>query len=369
MSLAVFHQLWKCHAGTPRPSPEAKSWFFRGGDSANLFKVLLMTTGIKSRSQGKDVNELRSLLPIALGTLVPADELDFNLYIPSENDRPTLFRGRHYPLHQEDITRLMAGNIKTLYIKISEHEVYCEYLRETVLNAPELPAARRVSVLTAVNRSAFEAAFASRDSGRYLEFAESFGEDLADTICGHAVALHDMLCLIEHDYYTFTHVVNVTIYCIAIAINLGHTDRDTLCHISVGGLLHDYGKRFVSPRILNYPDRLSEEKSREIQRHPLAGFCEFTDRQSLNWGQLMMIYQHHERPDGKGYPVGIHAEDIHPWARICKVADVFDALTSDRPYRRADTKKDVLEFMGKKTGREFDEEVFQCFQAMNNSKN
>ncbi len=82
----------------------------------------------------------------------------------------------------------------------------------------------------------------------------------------------------------------------------------------------------------------------------------------------MMIYQHHERPDGKGYPVGVCGAEIHPWARICKVADVFDALTSDRPYRKADSPAKVLEFMSTKVGTEFDEEMFQCFRATINCK-
>jgi len=323
-----------------------------------------MTTNVTTRSRDKNTSGLRGLLPVALGTLVPAENLDFNLYMPAGNGRPTLFRGRHYPLRQEDINRLIQGNVNTLYIKIAEHEAYCEYLRDVVLSDPNLSPECRASVLAAVNRAAFESAFGSRDSGRYLEFAKSFGEELADVICGNDVALRELSCLMKHDYYTFTHVVNVTIYCITLAAALGYKDHDILRQISIGGLLHDYGKRFTSPQILNFPGRLSEEQFWEIQRHPHDGFCQFADRESLHWGQLMMIYQHHERPDGKGYPVGVGGDDIHPWARICKVSDVFDALTSDRPYRKADSQERVLEFMGKKTGAEFDEEVFQCFQAM-----
>ena len=69
------------------------------------------------------------------------------------------------------------------------------------------------------------------------------------------------------------------------------------------------------------------------------------------------------------YPVGVCGDEIHPWARICKVADVYDALTSDRPYRKADSSAEVLRFMNTKVGLEFDEEVFKCFRAMINCKN
>lgn len=314
-------------------------------------------------SEGADAG---GMLPVALDTLAPASSLDFDLYVRSESGVPVLFRGRTYPLEPEDIRRLMQGNGNTLYIRVSDHEGYCDYLRTVVLDNPELPPGQRINVLTAVNRSVFENAFSSSNVNRYVDFARGFGQQLTDTICGSDVAVGDLCRLLRHDYYTFTHVANVTVYCMALANALGYRDRDTLQQIAVGGLLHDYGKRFVSAYTLNYTGRLSAGQFREIRRHPHDGFCQFALRADVQWGQLMMIYQHHERPDGKGYPVGVTAAEIHPWARICKVADVFDALTSARPYRRADAPKAVLAFMAGKVGTEFDEDVLACFQAMIN---
>jgi HD-GYP domain-containing protein (c-di-GMP phosphodiesterase class II) len=309
------------------------------------------------------------MLPIALGTLVPADKLDFDLFVKSEENEPVLFRGRSYPLEQEDIDRQIATSVTTLYIKVAEHEAYCDYLRDVVLENADLPADRRYQVLTQVNRSVFESAFSSSNSGKYVEFAEDYGKDLTEIICSDELAVGNLSTLMSHDYYTFTHVANVTTYCVSLAAAMGHEDPEELHQIAVGGLLHDYGKRFISSRTLNFPGRLTKQQFREIQRHPHDGFCQFTDRDDVNWGQLMMIYQHHERPDGKGYPVGVCGDEIHPWARICKVADVYDALTSDRPYRKADSSAEVLRFMRTKVGTEFDEEVFECFRAMINSKN
>jgi HD-GYP domain-containing protein (c-di-GMP phosphodiesterase class II) len=77
----------------------------------------------------------------------------------------------------------------------------------------------------------------------------------------------------------------------------------------------------------------------------------------------MMIYQHHERYDGRGYPVGLVGKEIHEWGRICAVADVYDALTRDRPYRKGASTKDVLEYMDRESGRGFDEEICQCWIA------
>jgi len=76
-----------------------------------------------------------------------------------------------------------------------------------------------------------------------------------------------------------------------------------------------------------------------------------------------MVYQHHERIDGRGYPVGITGEEIHPWAKILAVVDVFDAMTGSRPYRRPATAHDALEYIRKSSGTQFDPEVVECWHA------
>ena len=121
-------------------------------------------------------------------------------------------------------------------------------------------------------------------------------------------------------------------------------------------------------RTLNHPGRLNEEQWELVRKHPTDGFRALCHRSDVNWGQLMMTYQHHERLDGRGYPVGVVGKEIHDWARICKVADVFDALSSDRPYRKAEPINKVLEFLEQRIGTEFDEDMVQCLQATVNCK-
>ena len=327
-----------------------------------------MSVQTEAPPSGRQQADFRGMLPIALGTLAPAEKLDFDLFIRSDAGRAVLFRGRDYPLDQDDIRRLSESSVATLYIRVAEHEKYCDYLRDVALGNPELPGDRRLQVLTAINRAVFETAFSSPNVNRYVEFAETFGTDLASVFCSNEFTLRDLSRLMSHDYYTYTHVANVTTYCLALASRLGKYAPDVLRQIAVGALLHDYGKRYVPTAVLNCVGRLTEQQWQLIQRHPTDGFREFAARDDMNWGQLMMIYQHHERPDGKGYPVGVTGSEIHEWARICKVADVFDALTSERPYRKADSPVKVLEFMESKIGTEFDEEMFRCFRATINCK-
>jgi HD-GYP domain-containing protein (c-di-GMP phosphodiesterase class II) len=97
-----------------------------------------------------------------------------------------------------------------------------------------------------------------------------------------------------------------------------------------------------------------------IRRHPSAGYQELARRDDVTWGQLMMIYQHHERLDGTGYPAAVDCGEIHPWAKVCAVADVFDALTCHRPYRKGLPVPDVCQYLQEHAHTWFDNEIVAC---------
>ncbi len=317
-----------------------------------------------SNLNGASACDATGYLPIAVGTLAPAENLDFDLFLRSDSGQATLFRGKDYELERADLMRLRESSISTLYIRVGDHERYCDYLRDEVLSSGELQPEQRLQVLTAVNRSVFESAFSSVNMQRYMEFADSVGRELAETMANMDVSLSGLLKLLTHDYYTYTHVANVTTYCLALARGLGIHDVAELNEIAKGGLLHDYGKRHIPKYVLNCTTKLDEASWNAMLQHPTHAFRDLSIREDVSWGQLMMAYQHHERPDGKGYPVGIGGDEIHPWARICKIADVFDALTSERPYRKPDPISRVLEMMESRGGFEFDGELIKCFRAM-----
>ena len=88
------------------------------------------------------------------------------------------------------------------------------------------------------------------------------------------------------------------------------------------------------------------------------------ERDDLSFGQLMMTYQHHERMDGSGYPVGCLGDEIHPWAKLCAIVDVYEALTSNRPYRSPMTPKTALTLLDKGEGTEFDPEMLKCWRQL-----
>ena len=137
-----------------------------------------------------------------------------------------------------------------------------------------------------------------------------------------------------HDNYTFSHSVNVAV----IASMIGtfcHYSKQNLLELTLGALMHDIGKIFVPENILQKPYPLNSEETVVINRHPHAGFAKLKEAGGFSDTVLAIAIQHHERFDGSGYPHHYVGSDIHRFARIVSIADVYDALTSNRPYKRA----------------------------------
>jgi putative nucleotidyltransferase with HDIG domain len=175
---------------------------------------------------------------------------------------------------------------------------------------------------------------------------------------------HDMVqqwaqSIESKDTYTLGHCERVADYACAIASDLGF-DETTLFWFRVGALLHDVGKIVVPSDILNKPGALSPEERAIMESHPTAGVALLNDVE-FPWDVIPMIRGHHERWDGHGYPDGLAGEDIPLPARILCVADVYDALTTQRPYRRAFDARDALQLMQADVGRQFDPEILTRF--------
>lgn len=134
------------------------------------------------------------------------------------------------------------------------------------------------------------------------------------------------------DDYTFAHSVNVCILSIMTGITMGYHHAQ-LNELGVGALLHDIGKMRVSLKVLNKPGELTRNEFSEIKQHPEFGFQILREYHDLSLLSVHVAYQHHERWDGQGYPRNLAGDKILEYARIAAVADVYDALLANRPYR------------------------------------
>lgn len=161
------------------------------------------------------------------------------------------------------------------------------------------------------------------------------------------------------DPYTEGHSQRVSDYSVAIAREL-KLAPEMRHHIRIGALLHDIGKIGVPDKILTKKGRLTEAEYAEIKKHPTIG-ANIIQQVSHLQKELPALSQHHERMDGKGYPNGLQGDEISPIARIVAVADVFDAITSDRPYRPAMDLETALDIMSKEAGDHLDPHFVDAF--------
>ncbi|MFZ3102464.1 MAG: HD-GYP domain-containing protein [Desulfitobacteriaceae bacterium] len=162
------------------------------------------------------------------------------------------------------------------------------------------------------------------------------------------------------DNNTYIHSVNVALLTALIALKSGFTG-EYLRIITLGALLHDLGKLMIPLSILNKPSGLTESEFEIVKQHPLQGEY-MLENVSVPSEVLSEISQHHERWKGQGYPRGLRNRGIHPFAQIVAVADVFDALTADRPYRKGFPPYHALEIVILGAGVDFSTEVVQNFK-------
>jgi HD-GYP domain-containing protein (c-di-GMP phosphodiesterase class II) len=171
-----------------------------------------------------------------------------------------------------------------------------------------------------------------------------------------------LLSITSHDYYTYTHSVRVGVFSIMLAKALYKDSHVHDMHeLGAGFFLHDIGKTRINPDIINKPGRLTEEEWKEMRTHPFQGYKILSDTNQLTKESRIIVLQHHEWNNGKGYPNGLTGNEIHEYARICSIADVYDALTSDRPYRQKKTPFDALSIMKEEMDNHFGEALFQKF--------
>ena len=205
------------------------------------------------------------------------------------------------------------------------------------------------------------------------EVAEMIVRDVASNIHS-ALALND---LANADGYTLKHSLAVTTLGLSLGVRVmrkyGWVDvhgkrrydgiEDRLLVLGVGLLLHDIGKLAVPPEILQKAGPLNDEEWLAMKAHPTLGFQILKKAEEISPLARAVVRSHHERWNGKGYPDGQAGNDIHQFARIAAAADVFDALTSDRVYRRALPAHAAYDYIVSRTGIDFDPEVVDIFST------
>ena len=184
-------------------------------------------------------------------------------------------------------------------------------------------------------------------------------EEISTSIMRHPHALISLSRLKTSDEYTYMHSVAVCALMVALARQM-NLSEEQVRDAGVAGLMHDVGKMMISPTILNKPDRLTYDEYEAMKHHPQAGLKILQDCQQVTNAVRDVCLHHHEKVDGSGYPHGLKGDEISLFAKMGAICDVYDAVTSDRPYKRGWDAAQSIREMASWKGH-FDEKIFQHF--------
>lgn len=195
-----------------------------------------------------------------------------------------------------------------------------------------------------------------------IEGAKEAIVGVVDMILSEKEVSNFLLRITSHDFNTYTHSVNVGFYCICLANSVFYSNNGHNLHeLGAAFFLHDLGKVSIPQEIITKPGPLTDSEMDTIRLHPIRGFNILQEAHQVTEECKTVVLQHHERNDGTGYPEGLRGEDIHIYARICSIADVYDALTSDRPYHQNMQTFQALRLMKDEMITHFQKELFEKF--------
>jgi HD-GYP domain-containing protein (c-di-GMP phosphodiesterase class II) len=270
---------------------------------------------------------------VSTNHLKPGDKLGADL--ATSRNRVLLRKGRE--LSHTMINKLEVLGFQGVYVddKISDGIVVDDIISHELKSAA---------------RAEMQALFHNGETNRHHNVRKQMPtiKSIVHNIVDEVVRNHDIMVNIidirTYDDYTYSHSLNVSVLSVVMGTVLG-LGKKQLHDLAMGSLLHDTGKMFIKKEILNKPARLTPEEFEEIKTHSERGYHYLCDQLEIPEEARIVALQHHEQFSGNGYPAGLSNTDIHLYGRICCVADVYDALTSDRPYRKSMPPSDAIEYI------------------------
>lgn len=248
-------------------------------------------------------------------------------------------------------------------IRLSEWIERVKYLRDAKVNKQEVrEESNRVMARAVMFMGEVMRAVAQRRPVQ-MPKATRIAQQIADIIRADETVLVGLASIKDYDEYTFSHSVNVSVISMLIADRMGLHKSDT-AQVGVAALFHDVGKTHVPQSVLNKPETLSAEEWQLMERHPMLGVIELSRTRSLRAvaDSLFVSLQHHLLFNGKGYPAKTSPWELHPFVHMVTIADIFDAMTTPRVYRRTTLTPDsALRLIARKSGEMFDPLVVKAF--------
>ena len=281
----------------------------------------------------------------------------------------------------EDIKRILDSGISEVWIDVSKGLDVPESPKESTQSVTDLlmeaeiaqhgqapkPTSMsdelmRAAMICKNGKKAIVSMFREVRMGKAIsaEAASELVEEISQSVLRNPGALISLARLKTADDYTYMHSVAVCALMVSLAKQLG-LDEQATREAGMAGLMHDVGKALMPMDVLNKPGKLTDDEFRIIKSHPVEGHRLLSAGQSVSDIVLDVCLHHHEKIDGSGYPNKLAGDQISLYARMGAVCDVYDAITSNRPYKKGWDPAESIQKMSAWSKGHFDEHVFQAF--------
>jgi len=289
---------------------------------------------------------------------IPGTEIYFNLYLFEKTRIKILVKASKtepYKIQEEAL-------INTGEILINKNDLiyYQEYL-DSVSNI-QSDDSIKARIVKETSKIVVRELFDNPRSGEILTKTFDSVNKIINCIIYNNETLYDLLNIKNHDYYTYTHSVNVSVLAIGLGIAMG-LKKHEIDTLGFGAILHDIGKSLIPSEILNKRERLSDEEYMIMQTHVNKGEDILNCHRNIPEEAFIPVSQHHEKLSGKGYPRGLNGDKISLTGRITAIVDCYDALTTQRPYRKALTPFEALKIIEKES-ENYDYNILKNFILM-----
>jgi HD-GYP domain-containing protein (c-di-GMP phosphodiesterase class II) len=242
----------------------------------------------------------------------------------------------------------MDNRVKQVYIHESQRHLYLGYMEEelpSLLRDDHIPSAAKAHIVYATSKVIVENIMSNPTFGDHIKRSEKLVEETVGFLTRGQEAFRNLVKLSDTDYKLYSHSVNVCTFSLGLAQYVGIDDPEELTALGIGALLHDVGKTRIDPRIMKKRSPLSHAEFELMKKHVEFGLEIISGMKDIPKAAYIPVMQHNEREDGSGYPRGLMGNKIHVFGKITAIADVFDALTTDRVFRKAFTAFDAFKEM------------------------
>jgi putative nucleotidyltransferase with HDIG domain len=308
------------------------------------------------------------LIAVPTSSLRPHTVANFDIFFrPDEDREPILFRQKNVPITLDALQNLVQYDHEVVYIRSTDARAYRAYIEKnlsSLLDDDSMTMAAKVDVVYACSTNLMNDVMLEPRARNAVQRARQLVNSTVEFIRNDEHPFRHLLSVMSRDYYTYTHSVHVFMFSMALAERAGFNDPDLLRVFGEGALLHDVGKSRVDDSILNCKGQLTPEQWATMKQHPAWGCEILSDQGGIEPLAIDVVMHHHEKLDGRGYPNGLRGDEVSPLVRITTIADIFDALTTQRPYKDAMPPDAALGLMRERMLGDIDTDLFETFERM-----